>query len=254
VSAPGAPTTATLPPLPALVEGHVSHSRKAALRNAFRHGVYQWLVDLDALPAQPWLLRPFTGFRAADHLGDPRRTIKANLVAFVGQRGVRLGDGARVVMLANARVAGHVFDPLSVFWCFDAGGDLACVVAEVHNTYGERHAYLLRPDHTGTARTGKELYVSPFNDVSGSYTLRFGLSPEQVSTTVTLTRDGTVAFSATFRGTPRPATTAAVVSQLVRKPLMPHQVSALIRLHGIALWLRRLPLVPRPTHRPQEGI
>ena len=68
-------------------------------------------------------------------------------------------------MLANARVAGHVFDPLSVFWCFDSGGDLACVVAEVHNTYGERHAYLLRPDHTGTARTGKELYVSPFNDV-----------------------------------------------------------------------------------------
>jgi DUF1365 family protein len=45
-----------------------------------------------------------------------------------------------------------------------------------------------------------------------------------------------------------------VVSQLVRKPLMPHQVSALIRLHGVALWLRRLPLVPRPTHRPQEGI
>ena len=62
---------------------------------------------------------------------------------------------------------GHVFDPLTVFWCFDSGGDLACVVAEVHNTYGERHAYLLRPDHSGTARTGKELYVSPFNDVSG---------------------------------------------------------------------------------------
>ena len=75
-----------------------------------------------------------------------------------------------------------------------------------------------------------------------------------MSTTVTLTRDDAVAFSATFRGTPRPATTAAVVSQLVRKPLMPQRVSALIRLHGIALWLRRLPLVPRPTHRPQEGI
>ena len=157
-------------------------------------------------------------------------------------------------MLANARVAGHVFDPLSVFWCFDSSGGLACVVAEVHNTYGERHAYLLRPDPSGTARTGKELYVSPFNDVSGSYTLRFGLSPEQVSTTVTLTRDGAVAFSATFRGTPRPATPAAVVGQVVRKPLMPHQVSALIRLHGIALWLRRLPIIPRPAHRPQEGI
>ena len=45
-------------------------------------------------------------------------------------------------MLANARIFGHVFDPLSVFWCYDGRGRLACVVAEVHNTYGERHAYL----------------------------------------------------------------------------------------------------------------
>jgi DUF1365 family protein len=251
---PGAPTTATLPALPALVEGHVSHTRKALLRKAFRHGVYQWLVDLDAVPAPPWYLRPVSGFHAADHLGDPRRSIKANLLAFLSRRGVSLGGNGRIVMLANARVAGHVFDPLSVFWCFDSGGDLACVVAEVHNTYGERHAYLLQPDRTGTAHTGKALYVSPFNDVSGSYTLRFGLSPERVSTTVTLTRGDAVAFSATFRGTPRPATPAAVLAQVLRKPLMPQRVSALIRLHGVALWLRRLPVVPRPTHRPQEGI
>jgi uncharacterized protein len=58
-------------------------------------------------------------------------------------------------MLANARVLGHVFDPLSVFWCYDSSELLACVVAEVHNTYGERHAYLLRPDEAGVAVTGK---------------------------------------------------------------------------------------------------
>ena len=58
-------------------------------------------------------------------------------------------------MLANARVLGHVFDPLSVFWCFDADGALVCIVAEVHNTYGERHVYLLRPDPSGTAEDGQ---------------------------------------------------------------------------------------------------
>ena len=81
-------------------------------------------------------------------------------------------------MLANARVLGHVFDPLSVFWCYDSSGRLACVVAEVHNTYGERHAYLLRPDEAGVAVTGKDFHVSPFFDVSGTYELRFTLRPD----------------------------------------------------------------------------
>ena len=105
-------------------------------------------------------------------------------------------------MLANARVLGHVFDPLSVFWCYDRDGVLACVVAEVHNTYGERHAYLLRPDEAGVAVTGKDFYVSPFFDVSGTYELRFTLRPDLVATTVTLRREGAVAFSGDLPGPP----------------------------------------------------
>ena len=58
-----------------------------------------------------------------------------------------------------------------VFWCHRPDGRLECVVVEVHNTYGDRHAYLVRPDGSGRASTSKELYVSPFNDVSGSYDL-----------------------------------------------------------------------------------
>ena len=84
-------------------------------------------------------------------------------------------------MLASARVLGHVFDPLSVFWCYDSSGRLACVVAEVHNTYGERHAYLLQPDEAGTAVTGKDFHVSPFFDVTGTYELRFTLTAGPVS-------------------------------------------------------------------------
>ena len=246
-------STGHLPPLPALVEGHVSHQRRGQVRHAFRHGVYQWLVDLDDLPTMPRWLRPFAGFRAEDHLGDPDRSLKDNVVAFLAQRGVDL-PGGRVLMLANARVLGHVFDPLSVHWCFRANGSLACVVAEVHNTYGERHAYLLAPGEDGTAWTDKELYVSPFYDVSGRYQLRFTLTPDQVAATVVLTRDGEVAFGATFRGTPRPATPRRLLAQVLRRPLMPQQVSALIRVHGIWLWLRRLPVAPRPRHRAQEGV
>lgn len=245
--------TPALPALPALVEGFVSHSRKGPVRHGFRHGVYQWLVDLDDLPRMPRWLRPFASFRSADHLGDPTRSIKDNVLAFAAGEGVDL-TGGRVLMLANARVLGHVFDPLSVHWCLDASGDLACVVAEVHNTYGERHAYLLRPDGRGTAWTDKELYVSPFYDVSGRYQLTFSLTPDQVATTVVLHRDGEVAFGATFRGAPRTATPRRLVGQVLRRPLMPQQVTALIRVHGVWLWLRQLPVVPRPRHRAQEGV
>ena len=243
-----------LPDLPALVAGQVTHRRAGPVRHAFHHGVYQWLVDLDDIPEQPWYLRAFASFRAADHLGDPNLSIKANVLAFVSRNGIGLGASPRVVMLANARVLGHVFDPLSVFWCLDARGALVCIVAEVHNTYGDRHAYLLQPDPTGVTTTDKAMHVSPFYDVSGRYELRFALSPRAVSSTVILRRNGAVAFTASFRGRPRPATPIAVAGQLIRRPLMPQQVSALIRLHGIWLWLRRLPVRRPMHHQPQEGV
>jgi DUF1365 family protein len=243
-----------VPTLPALVVGTVAHRRPGPVRHGFQHAVYQWLVDLDALPDQPWWLRPFAGFRSRDHLGEPDRSIKANVEHFLAQRGIRLGDGGRVVMLANARVLGHVFDPLSVFWCLDRDDALVCVVAEVHNTYGERHVYLLEPDESGRAVADKEFYVSPFNDLSGRYEMRFTLEPERVATTIALRRGGEVSFTASLAGRPVPATRAAVVHQLLTKPLMPQRVSALIRAHGVFLWLRRLPVVRRPHHRPQEGV
>jgi len=244
----------TLPSLPALVVGRVSHSRLGQVRHSFRHSVYLWLVDLDAIPEPPAFLRPFARFSSADHLGDPALPIKVNVERFLALRGIVLGDGARVLMLANARVLGHVFDPLSVFWCYDSRGDLSCVVAEVHNTYGERHAYLVHPDADGAAEQDKELHVSPFFDVSGGYQLRFALGPDLVATTVALRAAGSLAFCATFRGRPEPATPTALLKQLVRRPLMTQRNSVLIRMHGISLWLRGLPVRPRPTHVPQEGV
>ena len=153
-----ATTTDDLPVLPAIVDGFVAHRRRGPIGHEFRHRVYQWLVDLDHLPRPPWYLRPVAGFDARDHLGgtgpDASGDIKRNVERFLAQRGVDLGAGGRIVMLANARVFGHVFDPLTVFWCFGTDRDLRCVVAEVHNTYGERHAYLL------TLGTGRRTSMS----------------------------------------------------------------------------------------------
>ena len=89
-----APARPQLPPLPALVIGQVTHRRPGPVRHAFRHRLYQWLVDLDCLPRQPWHLRAFAHFRSADHLGDPGLPIKRNIENYLALGGIGLGDRA----------------------------------------------------------------------------------------------------------------------------------------------------------------
>ena len=244
---------ATLPRTPALVVGWVRHTRREKMNRKFQHKTYQWLVDLDALPNFPWYLKPFTGFSAGDHLGDPTRSIKENVEHFLELNDVTLVPSARILMLANARILGYTFDPLSVFWYLDAKGTPICVLAEVRNTYGQRHLYLLHPDSSGSAETQKMFHVSPFLDVSGQYEMRFTLTPQAISTSVTLFREGAVAFAAVFFGAPIPATRRAIFTQLILKPFMTQRISALIRIHGIWLWLRRLPVFQLPKHDVQKG-
>jgi DUF1365 family protein len=251
-------TTDDLPVLPAIVEGAVSHHRRGPIDHEFRHRVYQWLVDLDEMPRPPWYLRPFAGFDARDHLGgtgpDSSADIKTNVERFIAHGGLERDAGGRIVMLANARVFSHVFDPLTVFWCFGAAGTLRCVVAEVHNTYGERHAYLLTPDRNGGADVDKQFYVSPFNDVSGHYSMRFTLTEHAVRVSVSLLRSDQPVFEAVFAGVPTPATAKTIARFAFRMPGMPQKVSALIRAHALRLWVRRLPIIDRPQHTQQEGV
>jgi hypothetical protein len=162
--------------------------------------------------------------------------------------------GGRITMLANARVLGYVFNPISLFWCHRPDGRLECVVVEVHNTYGDRHAYLVRPDGSGRASTSKELYVSPFNDVSGSYDLLVPEPGRRAHVAVTLTRPGHPPFVATLVGDARRATVGAVLRTAATRPLEPLTVMARIKWHGVRLWARRLPIQPRPTHSPQEAV
>ncbi|HET9081260.1 MAG TPA: DUF1365 domain-containing protein [Trebonia sp.] len=236
-----------------LYECRVFHVRLAPLRHAFSYRTYQWLVDLDDLPRPRGPLRLLAGFRAADHLGDPAGTIRANVDRFLHARGVDLGGG-QVLMLAHARVLGYVFNPLTVYWCHRADGTLACVIAEVHNTYGERHAYLVRTDERGRAQVGKEFYVSPFHPVDGSYRMTLPRPAQRLALNVTLTRPNGHKFAASVRGTASPATRPALLRAAARHPWSTVMVAARIRWQGVRLHVRGLRPVPRPRHIPHEGV
>jgi uncharacterized protein len=217
----------------AIYDAVVTHVRAAPVDNRFRYRTFYWLVDLDDPPRLRWPLRSLARFDPSDHL-DVR--------AFLRGHGL---DASRILMLANARVLGYVFNPITVYWCYDAGGRQVAQVAEVHNTYGGRHAYLLDPDDHGRSTVAKELYVSPFYPVDGSYTIRVSEPGPQVAVSVTLRRDADQPFVATLVGRRHPATLRHLLSAWLRYPWAPLRTSLLIRWQGIRLWRRGLEVQPR---------
>lgn len=245
--APAGPPAGALPGPwgAALYECRITHLRTDPLRHAFQHRTYLWLVDLDHLPRLPRPLRPLARFRAADHPGDPRLGLRTNLDAYLAGQGVDLAGGP-VLMLAQARSLGHVFNPLTVYWCHDPAGRPVCTVAEVHNTYGGAHRYLLRPDDRGRAGAAKEFYVSPFFPVDGAYRMSLPEPAERLDLMVGLDRSGRRVFTATVRGVRQPASAGALLRAALRHPFSTLAVSAHIRLQGIRLLLRGLPVHPRP--------
>ena len=231
----------------------ISHVRRTPLKNAFTYRSYSWFVDVDRLPRLPFLLRPLAEFRPGDHLGDPGASIRSNVERFLRTQGIE-PDGGAIHMLTSARVFGYVFNPLTLFWCYQTSGELECVVAEVHNTYGERHCYLLQTDAAGRASVPKAFYVSPFNEVDGQYRMKLPAPGERLGVSIVLEREGHRPFVASMDGVRRPATVWNILAAAVAVPAAPLLVSALIRVQGITLWARRLPVVARPHHPSQEAV
>jgi predicted NAD/FAD-binding protein/DUF1365 family protein len=228
-----------------IYETTIRHTRRRPFARRFTHRSQMWVVDVDDLPDHGLLGR----FEARDHVGDPERSLRENLEAFLDRHGVDV-RGGRMVLAANARAFGYCFNPISVFWCWDRHGDLAATVVEVHNTYGDRHAYLVHTDEQGRGNVDKSMYVSPFHGTDGTYRVAAPVpcanGSDRLDIAVTLDTDDGSTFSASLSGRRSDITPLRAAPAAIRHTL-------LIRMHGVRLWLRRLPIQPRPTHD-QEGF
>ena len=234
-------------PRPGVFETVVRHTRQVPFRRTFTHRTHTWVVDVDDLPDHGRLSFALGRFAAKDHFGEPTATIRANVEAFLQRSGSAL-DGGRIVLATQPRAWGYCFNPISVFWCFDAVGTLAATIIEVHNTYGDRHAYLVSTDDHGDATTAKQMYVSPFHGGGGTYQIHAPVPGDRLDIGVALLTDDGAVFTASLAGEP-----SRLRAPVVRAALAALRGSVLIRMHGSWLWLRRLPIHPRPSHH-QEGI
>ena len=146
----------------ALYAGTLVHARHEPTRHVFKYPVAYWLVDLDELPELDRRLRLVSvnrrnavTLRESDHF-DGDLPLKEAVRRFAGDP-----DIERVLCLTQLRVLGYVFNPVSFYWCYRADGELACMIAELNNTFGERLPELL-PGSTLRYEHDKRLHVSPF--------------------------------------------------------------------------------------------
>jgi cyclopropane-fatty-acyl-phospholipid synthase len=249
----------------ALYEGTLMHARTQPTRNVFRYPVCFYGLDLDELPELDRRLALFgynranvLSFRDGDHLGDPDRPVKDNVHAFLAEGGVDLAGG-RVVLLTNLRLLGHVFNPVSYFYCYRPDGELAAIVAEVSNTFGERHPYLLTAANQvgdGARRVyehPKLMHVSPFFGMDQTYRFSFTEPGERVHAGVGIVEGGERPFWAELTGRRRPLTNGALARALTRYPLMSQQVTGLIHWQAVKLAMKRVPFHHKPRFAPGEG-
>lgn len=246
-----------------LYTGLLAHSRATPRPNAFRHPVAVFRLDLDELPELDRRLRLLgverpnvVSLRARDHLGDPRRTVKENVLAHLDERGVDL-EGGRIELVTLLRVFGYVFNPVSFFYCHDASGALRWMLAEVNNTFGERLPYLLRVEGPEgpvlRLRHEKRLHVSPFFGLDQEYRWEFTPLGDGLRIRIEVWEDDRRPFVAVLSGRRRELTDATLARMLLRYPLLPVQVIAHIHLQALRLFAKRTPFHRKPPFVPGVG-
>lgn len=243
------------------IAAHTWHGRKGKARNAFRYSVDYVLLDAeDPAPAAPRLFgrnrAGLAGLQNSDHGGPPGQGAGAPWVRRVLEEH-RLPAPARIELLTQPRVLGHVFNPVSFWLCRDAQGGLRQVIAEVSNTFGDRHSYLcakadgsvIGPRDRLQAR--KVFHVSPFQPIEGSYVFRFDIRAERVGIWIDMTA-GDGQLKTNLVGRRGPLTARGLLAAMLRRPLGSRRVLALIHWQALKLWWKGARYRPRPEPPEQE--
>jgi DUF1365 family protein len=246
----------------ALYFGEVMHARLKPMGHRFSYRVMSLLIDLDRLDAADRQSPLFAvnraalySFNEADHGARDGSSLRCYAQRRAAECGIDLTNG-RVLLLCYPRLLGFTFNPLSAYFCYRAGGELALMIYEVRNTFGDIHAYVLPVKPAETSEAGvrqaqeKLFYVSPFIEMAMRYHFRVSPPGEHVRLRILETdRDGPL-LAATFNGRRRELTTAALLQSFFSLPLVTLKIVAAIHWEALRLWLKGARLVPRPKVPP----
>jgi DUF1365 family protein len=247
------------------VAGQTFHGRRGPISNKFTYAVDYVLFNAEEDLHLPRLMsrnaRNIASLSDRDHGGAPGQGRGAAWVREVlaAHQLEGVTDGA-VYLLTQPRVLGHLFNPVSFWLCHDTQGGLRVVIAEVNNTYGDRHSYLcVKPDRSviqgsDTLAAQKIFYVSPFQPVEGDYAFNFDIQPEKLSIRIGYTQDHEApgaGLVATLTGQRRPLGNRAILGAMVRR-FGSRRVLALIHWQALKLWWLGAKFNGRPKPPAQE--
>jgi uncharacterized protein len=248
--------TLQLPTIPHIGFGQVRHKRLRPAEHAFAYPTFFLMLPMRSWHRAGLVRNRFApiSFFDRDH-GDGRERAIEWLDGLLKESGIEDATG-EAWLHAYPRIWGHTFKPVSFWYCHRSDGALRAIVAEVNNTFGERHCYVL--DNTdGTPllegqplQTRKVFHVSPFCDVAGDYRFRFLRTTHhgQARTLARIDHDDAHGplIQTSVSGVLEAATPAALRKAAFGYPMHTLAVVARIHWHALQLWLKRVPFFRKP--------
>ena len=237
---------------PLLAIGEVRHTRLRPAHNRFAYPTFFLMLPMRTLRQAPdaALARnrfALLSFHDTDH-GQGSPDALAWVEALLAREGVTDADG-EIWLQTYPRVLGYVFKPVSFWYAHRRDGSLAAVLAEVNNTFGERHCYLLTGEQLGFGRelsTDKVFHVSPFCEVRGRYRFRFMRTGERVVARIEHDDEAGPLLVTSVSGRLEPLSGRSARRALLAMPLMSLGVTARIHWQAWRLWRKHVPFFRKP--------
>lgn len=241
-----------------IVEGKIWHARLQPVKHTFEYPIYFFKLDVDEIRDLPHACKLFSLNRwnilslcERHYLRSTNETLRKKVESLLLEQGIA-EIPASIELITNTRYFGWVFNPVSFFFCRGGEGKMLAVIADVNNTFGEGHAYVLKQFRALDANrveavTDKVFHVSPFFERKGEYRFEFAFFADSVDIVLDYHENGILRLASRWKGCCAPITTRSVLSVLCRYPFSGWLTVIRIHVQAMILYsIKKLPIFKKP--------